>query len=137
MATGINGVIAAVEVITMDGAEAEATIMDGGTIIAVGNCSMRDGGPCGAKLRAHQHSGRLFSVIRLVRVAHAAGHRAETNSAQRLPIIMAGALVLPALMFGMAERSQTRNALTPRTRNRASSTAIGSPLVPMRHVPLG
>jgi hypothetical protein len=37
MATGINGVIAAVEVITMDGAEAEATTMDGGTIIAVGN----------------------------------------------------------------------------------------------------
>jgi len=38
MATGINGVIAAAEVITMDGGEAEATIMAGGTITAVGNC---------------------------------------------------------------------------------------------------
>ena len=32
----------------------------------------------------------------------------KISSAQRLPIIIAGALVLPALMFGMAERSHTR-----------------------------
>jgi hypothetical protein len=61
----------------------------------------------------------------------------ETNSAQRLPIIMAGAFVFPALMFGMAERSQTRKFSTPRTRSLASSTAIGSLLGPIRQVPAG
>ena len=40
------------------------------------------------------------------------------SSAHRLPSIIAGALVLPALMLGMAERSQTRSRSTPRTRIR-------------------
>ncbi len=39
------------------------------------------------------------------------------SSAQRLPSIIAGALVLPALMFGIADRSQTRRPSMPRTRS--------------------
>ena len=53
--------------------------------------------------------------------------RPVMNAAQRLPSIIAGASVLPALMFGMAERSQTRSLSMPRTRSRESSTASGSP----------
>lgn len=58
-------------------------------------------------------------------------------SAQRSPSIMAGALVLPALMSGTADMSQTLSPLTPRTRIRASRTASGSPSGPMRAVPAG
>ena len=70
--------------------------------------------------------------------ARGRGARApDTNSAHRLPSIIAGALVLPALMSGIAERSQTRRFSTPRTRNRESSTAMGSVAGPMRQVPAG
>jgi len=39
-----------------------------------------------------------------------------TNSAQRSPIMIAGALVLPPISVGMIEASATRGRSTPRTR---------------------
>ena len=59
------------------------------------------------------------------------------KSAQRSPSIIAGAAVLPALMFGQADMSATRRLSMPRTRRRASRTAIRSPSAPMRAVLAG
>ena len=58
-------------------------------------------------------------------------------AAQRSATIIAGAAVLPALMFGTADMSQSRRLSMPRTRRRASSTAIGSPSAPIRAVEAG
>ena len=51
------------------------------------------------------------------------------------PIMMAGALVFPETICGMIEQSATRKPLTPCTRNRSSTTAIGS--APILQVPVG
>ena len=59
------------------------------------------------------------------------------SSAHRLPSIIAGALVFPALMLGIADRSQTRSPSIPLTRSRESRTAPGSLDEPIRHVPAG
>ena len=53
------------------------------------------------------------------------------------PASSVGELVLPLVMLGIAPASTTRRPRTPRTRQRASSTAIGSPSRPMRVVPTG
>ena len=51
--------------------------------------------------------------------------------------IIAGAAVLPALIFGQADMSATLRLSTPRTRIAASSTAMRSPSAPIRAVPAG
>ena len=51
------------------------------------------------------------------------------------PIMIAGALVLPEVMVGMMEASATLSCPTPRTLNRASTTAIASR--PILQVPVG
>src|SRR5581483_1846283 len=51
------------------------------------------------------------------------------------PIIVVGALVLPPTSVGMIDASHTRRPVTPRTRRRASTTAIGS--TPILQVPTG
>src|SRR3990167_3356802 len=57
--------------------------------------------------------------------------------AQRSPIIMAGALVLPDTRVGMIELSPTRRPVTPRTRNWSSTTAMRSLSGPLLAVPTG
>ena len=58
-----------------------------------------------------------------------------TQSATRSPIIMAVALVLARVTWGMMDESATHRPLTPRTRHCWSVTAIASPSGPMRQVP--
>src|SRR5437762_13612133 len=72
-----------------------------------------------------------------VPAGYGSAHSRRASSAQREPSIMAGAFVLPALMLGIADRSQTRSPLRPLTRMRESKTAFGSLPDPIRHVPLG
>lgn len=60
---------------------------------------------------------------------------AATKSAQRSPIMIDGALVLPDTNFGMIEASATYRPCTPRTRSRGSHTAWSSD--PIRAVPTG
>ena len=64
-------------------------------------------------------------------------HWSMMKLAHRSPSIIAGALVLPALMFGTEDMSHTRSLSTPRTLIRASRTAMGSPSAPILHVPAG
>ena len=51
------------------------------------------------------------------------------------PIMIVGALVLPVVTVGMTEASTTRRPEIQRTRNRESTTAIGSS--PILQVPTG
>ena len=60
---------------------------------------------------------------------------ARIKSETRSPIMMQGALVLPDTITGMMEASATRKFPTPWTRNRSSTTAIGSD--PILQVPVG
>ena len=59
----------------------------------------------------------------------------KTISAAFSPIIMQGAFVFPDVRVGMIDASATRSPWIPRTRNPASTTAIGSD--PILHVPTG
>ena len=60
---------------------------------------------------------------------------ALTKSAQRSPIMIDGALVLPLTSRGMTEASATYSPSTPRTRSFGSQTASASD--PIRAVPTG
>ncbi|KAL2716010.1 hypothetical protein V1478_013686 [Vespula squamosa] len=53
------------------------------------------------------------------------------------PIMITGALVFPLTMAGIIEASTTRKPFTPYTLNFGSTTAVGSFLGPILHVPTG
>jgi hypothetical protein len=63
-------------------------------------------------------------------------HDAAIRSAARSAIITVGACVLPPTMVGMIEASATRNASSPWTRSRESTTASCAVSL-MRQVPTG
>jgi hypothetical protein len=59
----------------------------------------------------------------------------RTRSAQRSPIMIVAALVLPEMTVGMIEASATRSPVTPRTLSSGSTTAIAS--IPILQVLVG
>src|ERR1700730_18659677 len=65
------------------------------------------------------------------------GHGSCMKAATRSAIIMVGALVLPPTSVGITEASTTRSPCRPRTRQRWSTTAIGSLAGPILQVPTG
>lgn len=65
------------------------------------------------------------------------GVRPRIMSEAFSPIISVGAWVLPDGTVGMIDASATRTFSSPCTRNRASTTALGSLVGPMRQEPTG
>src|SRR5262245_62453807 len=65
------------------------------------------------------------------------GHGSCMKPATRSAIMMVGALVLPPTSVGITEASTTRRPTTPCTRQRLSTTAIGSVPRPILQVPTG
>jgi hypothetical protein len=80
--------------------------------------------------RTDDYGGDLERRMRFA-LEYAARIRSEAFSA----IMTTGACVLPETRVGMTEQSTTRSRSTPRTRRRASTTAIASS--PILHVPAG
>ena len=79
---------------------------------------------------------RGFAKKRLeVRLGYYRADAAFTKSAQRSPIMMLGALVLPLMILGITLASATHNPSTPLTFKVGSTTASAS--LPIRHVPTG
>lgn len=65
------------------------------------------------------------------------GPQVRTRSAHFSPIMITGAWMLLLVMDGITDASATRRPSTPRTRNDASTTAIGSLSGPILAVPHG
>ena len=86
----------------------------------------------------HQTHGGVLQSLRLGDgIGRRRGHGSCMKPAILSAIMMVGALVLPPTRVGITEASTTRSPCRPRTRQRWSTTAIGSLSGPILQVPTG